>query len=330
MSIGITYDLCEDYARHGYDSEQTGEFDEIETIEAIEHALHQHGQATDRIGNAQALMARLASGDRWELVFNIAEGMHGFGRQALVPALLDGYQIPYAFSGPLALAVTLHKATAKRVVRDFGIATADFAVIETLADVESVSLPYPLFIKPVAEGTSKGITEASKLHDPSRLRSACESLLKRFRQPVLVETFLPGREFTVGILGSGEASEAIGVMEIVIVEEAAPPIYGFSQKKQYEQRVEFSLAEDPEAVAAANVALQAWRCLGCRDAGRVDLRSDANGHPHFLEANPLAGLHPRDSDLIILGRLKGMDHADIIGKILESALARAAMQVFQS
>jgi D-alanine-D-alanine ligase len=325
MRIGITYDLREDYLRDGYDPEQAGEFDEVETIEAIERALHHLGHETDRIGGAQPLIARLAKGDRWELVFNIAEGMHGFGRQALVPTVLDSYRIPYTFSDPLALCVTLHKATAKRVVHDLGIATPDFAVVESMADIDQVSLAYPQFIKPVAEGTSKGITAASKVHDLAELRLGCTRLLERFRQPVLVETFLPGREFTVGILGTGDLSRALGVMEIAIVERSEAPIYDFSHKKRYEHRVEFRLAKDAEAATAGQLALDIWKCLGCRDAGRVDLRSDADGRPHFLEANPLAGLHPQDSDLMILGRLKGKSHAEIIRKIMDSALQRTAL-----
>ena len=189
MMIGITYDLREDYAREGYDEEETAEFDDIKTIAAIEHALRSLGHATDRIGRARVLIHRLDQGDRWDLVFNIAEGMHGFGRQALVPALLDAHEIPYTFSGPLTLSLTLHKGMAKHAVRGQGIATPDFKIIEVLADLDDVALAFPLFVKPIAEGTSKGIGTASKVHDGSELRSCCKRLLARFRQPVLVEIF---------------------------------------------------------------------------------------------------------------------------------------------
>lgn len=322
MIIGITYDLREDYARAGYDDEETAEFDSIETIEAIEFALHSLGHSTDRIGQVRALIHRLNRGDRWDLVFNIAEGMHGFGRQALVPALLDAYEIPYTFSDPLTLSVTLHKATAKQVVREQGIPTADFQIIKTLADIEKLALPFPLFIKPIAEGTSKGISETSKVRDQSELRSGCERLLARFRQPVLVETFLPGREFTVGMLGTGDAAYALGIMEMGLLVEAEPEVYSFAYKMYYEQRVDFRLVADPAGAAVARVALDAWRALGCRDGGRVDLRCDVQGRPNFLEANPLAGLHPEHSDLVILGRLKGVAHVELIEKIVASALSR--------
>jgi D-alanine-D-alanine ligase len=324
MRIGITFDLREDYAREGYSEEETAEFDNVETISAIESALRSLGHSTDRIGHARALLQHLVRGDRWDMVFNIAEGMHGYGRQALVPALLDAYQIPYTFSDPLALSVTLHKATAKHVVRDQGIRTPDFQVVEAPSDVERMALPFPLFIKPIAEGTSKGISAASKVQDRAELRAGCERLLARHLQPVLVEVYLPGREFTVGILGTGAASCALGVMEIMLQEGPEPEIYSYDNKKNFEERVSVRLATDAVGIAATQLALSAWRCLGGRDGGRVDVRCDANGNANFLEANPLAGLHPKDSDLPLLGRLKGVPYIALIEQIVASALSRAA------
>jgi D-alanine-D-alanine ligase len=324
MLIGITYDLRDDYAREGYDEEETAEFDRIETIAAIELALSSLGHSTDRIGHARALIHRLGRGDRWDLVFNIAEGMHGFGRQALVPALLDTYEIPYTFSDPLTLSMTLHKGMAKHVVRDQGIPTADFEIIRALADLERVALPFPLFVKPIAEGTSKGISRASKVFDRSELRSRCKHLLARFRQPVLVETFLPGREFTVGILGTGDSSYALGVMEIQLQEEAEPEVYSYTNKKYYERRVHFSLAADAASATATRIALDVWMGLGCRDGGRVDLRCDATGRANFMEVNPLAGLDPKESDLVILGRLRGVPYVELVERIVASATSRSA------
>ncbi len=322
MIIGITYDLREDYARAGYDEEETAEFDHIETIAAIEGALRALGHETDRIGSAGALVHRLDQGHRWGLVFNISEGLHGFGRQALVPALLEAHGIPYTFSDPLSLAVTLHKGMAKHIVRDQGIPTADFATVSALADLGDLALPFPLFVKPVAEGTSKGISAASKVHGPSELRSTCGRLLARHRQPVLVETFLPGREFTVGILGTGSSAAVLGVMEIKLRKDAEPGIYSYANKKHYAQRVSFSLASDAVCAAAGQIALKAWTVLGCRDGGRVDLRCDASAQPNFMEVNPLAGLDPGESDLVILSRLAGVPYSELIGRIVASALER--------
>lgn len=322
MRVGLTFDLREHYLAQGYGLEETAEFDRPETIAAIEAALGRLGFATERIGTVRQLAARLVAGERWDLVFNLAEGLNGIGREAQVPALLDAYGIPYCFSDPLVMALTLHKAMAKRVVRDAGVPTADFAVVERLADLARLDLPYPLFAKPLAEGTGKGVTPASRAGSPTALRRVCRQLLQRFNQPVLVETYLPGREFTVGIAGTGAEAEVLGVMEVVLTERAESGVYSYVNKEECESRVLYRLARDAEGVQAGRVALAAWRALGCRDGGRVDIRSDAAGRPHFLEVNPLAGLHPEHSDLPILCGLAGIGFDALIGRIMQSALKR--------
>ncbi len=322
MRIGLTYDLREAYLAAGYGEEETAELDSIETVEAIEGVLRRRGFETDRIGSVRDLAARLAAGERWDLVFNFAEGLHGVGREAQVPALLDAWCIPYTFSDPLVLSLTLHKGMTKRVVRDAGIRTPPFAVVETLAEVARIDLPFPLFAKPVAEGSGKGVSPSSKAATPRALRETCRRLLQRFRQPVLVETYLPGREFTVGILGTGAAAEAVAVLEVVLGERAEADAYGYVNKKECHERVRYVLVDDAEARESAKVALSAWRVLGCRDGGRVDLRSDAAGRPNFLEVNPLAGLHPTFSDLPIGFRQAGIGYDEMIGRIVDSALAR--------
>ncbi|MBN1422526.1 MAG: D-alanine--D-alanine ligase [Planctomycetes bacterium] len=323
MRVGITYDLRADYLAEGYGDEETAEFDRPDTIEGIEEALRALGHEPDRIGRATALVKRLAAGDRWDLVFNIAEGLHGYGREALVPALLEAYAIPYTFSDPLVLSVALHKGIAKRVVRDLGIPTPDFAVVEDLADVDRIRMPFPVFAKPVAEGTGKGSAADSKARDRERLRATCARLLSTFRQPVLVEEFLPGREFTAGIVGTGPTAEVIGVIEVVLLEgKAEPDAYSYENKAKYEDRVAYRLADDAEAREAGRVALAAWRGLGCRDAGRADIRSDARGQPSFIEVNPLAGLNPVHSDLPIICGLVGIPFRELLRRIVESALAR--------
>ncbi len=326
MRIGITYDLREDYLQAGYGEEDTAEFDRPDTITALSDALSALGHQPAPIGNIQQLAARLVAGERWELVFNIAEGLHGFGREAQVPALLDAFGIPYTFADPLTAALTLHKGMAKRVVRDSGLATADFAVVETASETATVDLPYPLFAKPVAEGTGKGIGAASKVHSPEELRAVCRRLLDRYRQPVLVECYLPGREFTVGITGTGSKAVALGVLEVTLRDSAEAHAYTYHNKEHYEQLVDYRLFSDPLADESSRVALAAWRILGCRDGGRVDLRLDGQGRANFLEVNPLAGLHPQHSDLPILCRLLGISYVDLIGRILDSACERRLPQ----
>lgn len=318
----MTYDLRDDYLVMGYSLEETAEFDRPDTIEAIEGALRQLGHRPERIGHIRELARRLVAGERWDLVFNIAEGLKGMGREAQVPALLEAYDIPYTFSDPLVTALTLHKGMAKRVVRDAGVPTAPFALVEQPADIRTVNLPFPLFAKPAGEGTGKGITSASRIADRAALRAVCRKLLDRFHQPVLIETYLPGREFTVGMLGAGSSARVLRVMEVLLNDKAEEGVYSYLNKEHFQERVIYRLVDDDEAVEAGKVALAAWRALGCRDAGRVDTRSDGDGRPQFLEVNPLAGINPERSDLPIMCRLAGIEFAELIGAILDSALAR--------
>lgn len=322
MRIGLTYDLRDDYRALGFSEEALAEFDSPETVAAIEDVLRRQGHDTDRIGHIRHLVARLATGDKWDLVFNIAEGLAGRSREAQVPALLEAYDIPYVFSDPLTQAVTLDKAVAKRLVRDAGIPTAPFTVIDSDADAEACTLPFPVFLKPVAEGTGKGCTSASKVTNRAQLVQVASTLRQRFNQPVIAETYLTGREFTVGVVGNGDAARVVAVMEVLLRDNAEPGVYSFDNKELCEDRITYRLADDPEACQAARWALAAYRALGCRDASRLDLRSDADGVPQFMEVNSLAGLHPTHSDLPILSTLSGMTYDDLIAEIVEAARAR--------
>lgn len=322
MKVGITYDLRDEYLAQGFGEEETAEFDKAETIETIESVLQDFKHTPERIGNIKSLVGKLAAGERWDLVFNIAEGMYGFGREAQIPAVLDAYRIPYTFSDPLVLTLTLHKGMTKRVIRDLQIPTPDFYVVEDESQIKKVDLAFPLFAKPVAEGTSKGITGASKITNYRELKTVCLRLLQTFQQPVLVERFLPGREFTVGIIGTGVEAKVVGVMEVLLKEKAESGVYSYYNKENYQGLVEYKLVSGVLAQACADVALRAWLGLGCRDAGRVDLKLDDAGVPNFIEVNPLAGLNPKHSDLPILSGLAGIDYHRLIGMILDSALKR--------
>ncbi len=324
MKIGLTYDLRSWYLERGYGEEETAEFDRDDTIESLESAIQGLGHATERIGNAMQLVQALARGQRWDLVFNIAEGLRGIGREALVPALLDAYGVPYTFSDPLVMALTLDKAACKRFVRDLGLATPDFAVVREPSDIKAVDLPYPLFAKPVAEGTGKGVSAASKITDRDSLNRVCRELLGQFRQPVLVETFLPGREFTVGIAGTGSEARCLGVMEVVLLPSADPEVYTYKNKEDCEIHVRYRLARDEAALQAGELSLAVYRGLGCRDAGLADIRLDASGRASFMEINPLAGMHPAHSDLPILCGLNGIAFRDLVAMILDSALRRTS------
>lgn len=325
MLIGLTYDLRNDYLASGYGEEETAEFDRPETIEAIAAALQELGHRTERIGNGRQLLKLLACGRRWDLVFNIAEGLHGISREAQVPTLLDLYEIPYTFSDPLVLCLALHKGLTKVVVRAAGVPTPDFVIVERPEDIWQVSLPFPLFVKPVAEGTSKGISAASKVIHRRSLGTICRKLLRRFHQPVLVERFLSGREFTVGITGTGRAAEVLGTMEILLLPQAEAEVYSYHNKENYKDLVRYRRVcpeDEPLIGRVEEMALQAWRALGCRDGGRVDIRCDARGEPYFLELNPLPGLHPVNSDLPIICSFVGVSYVELIGRIVRSACER--------
>jgi D-alanine-D-alanine ligase len=320
MRIGFTYDLKDDYLARGFSEEAAGEFDSPVTIEAIEAAIQSHGHAVERIGALPALVQALAAGRRWDLVFNICEGVSGVAREAQVPALLEAYGIACTFSGAEVLTVAMDKALAKLVVRQAGLPTPDFAVIRSARDLSRLDLPFPLFVKPLAEGTSKGVAEASRVADRPALTRACLAVLKSYRQPALVEAFLPGREFTVGILGAGENARLIGVAEITFKPGGDPSAYSFRNKM--EAFDELRLCDDATARAAGALALAAWRALGCRDAGRIDIRCDALGRPAFIEANPLAGLRPGWSELAVLAVAAGLAYEALIGAILDEAMVR--------
>lgn len=328
MRVGLTYDLKSDYLAMGFSAEEAAEFDRDDTIDGIDAALRALGCVTDRIGHAKRLVERLAAGDRWDLVFNICEGVRGVAREAQVPAILDLYGIPYVFSDPLVLALTLHKGMTKRVVRDAGVPTSDFCVYTGPDDLAGIRFDAPYFVKPVAEGTGKGCTAKSVVRTFEALQETCDGLVARFGQPALIEPFLSGREFTTGIIGTGHTASALGTMEVLLLENAEQGIYSYANKDHYEDRVVYRLCDtvtDPVAAAAERVALAAWQVLGCADGGRVDLRCDAAQCPQFLEVNPLAGLNPTHSDLPILARLLGVDYQTLISRIFAAACQRLGL-----
>lgn len=322
MRIGLVYDLRDDYRAMGFSEEQTAEFDSIETVDGMAHALERLGHQVDRIGHGKKLAQRLVLGDAWDLVWSIAEGLKGRCREAQVPALLELYDQPYAFSDATTMALALDKALTKRVVRDAGIPTAPFMQVVSSEQDISAWTHYPAFVKPLAEGTGKGCELASKVKTSAELMNAARALLHRFAQPALVEAFLPGREFTVGIVGNGARARVLGVMEIFLKAEADQGVYSMRNKEQYETLCYYQAAAGEVAKRVGDYGLAAYRALGCRDSCRLDFRCDAVGSPVFMEANPIAGLNPIHSDLPILSGLNGISYDQLIGLILEAAMDR--------
>lgn len=326
MRIGLTYDLRREYLKMGLTEEESAEFDSDETICALEETIGVFGHEVVRIGNIHELIRRLSADERWDLVFNICEGLYGRNREAQVPSVLEAYNIPYTFSDPLTLALCLDKAMAKRVVRDAGIPTPDFFIVNSINDLEDIqgfNVKFPLFVKPISEGASKGVDPESIVNGVDELKRRCTKLLMKYNQPVLVETYLSGREFTVGVLGTGKASRAIGVLEVKLLENAEPQVYSFMNKEFCEERVKYMLAEDRNIIKeASDIALNAYNTFGCRDSGRVDIKADSDGRLYFLEINPLAGLHPTHSDLPIICSKVGITYKELISEIIKSVLER--------
>jgi D-alanine-D-alanine ligase len=319
MKVGLTYDLRSWYLDRGYSMDETAEFDKQETVDAIEEALKKMGHETELIGNAFQLIEALAAGKSWDIVFNIAEGLYGDGRESVVPAVLDQYKIPYVFSGPVIMGLSLNKHLAKLVVASSGVPVSPGYLINDLKDLDKCDLHYPLFVKPVSEGTGKGITEKSLVNNSDELAKMVKWILSEFHQPALVEEYLPGREFTVGLVGYGDEAIAVGGME-VITSDNLP--YSVEVKENYQDYCKYKPLDADIIDECKSVALRAWKALDAVDAGRVDLKADRNGQICFIEANPLAGLNPIHSDLPMLSRMYGIEYQTLLEMIMKAAIKR--------
>jgi D-alanine-D-alanine ligase len=324
MKIGLTFDLRSWYLDRGYSMEDTAEFDKQDTVDAIDGALKNMGFETEPIGNCFQLINALSAGKKWDLVFNIAEGLYGDGRESVVPAILDQYKIPYVFSGPVIMGISLNKHLTRLIVSAAGVPVSPGMLISEMKDIDRCNLKYPLFIKPVSEGTGKGITEKSLVTSESELRQMVEFLLTRFNQPALVEEYLPGREFTVGVIGSGDDATAIGGMEIECKDNLP---YSVEYKENYQIFCKYKPLTSEFSDECKTVALNVWKALGAVDAGRVDVKADRNGRLCFMEVNPLAGLHPVHSDLPILSNMIGIKYQTLIEMIMRSAIERHHLAV---
>jgi D-alanine-D-alanine ligase len=319
MKVGLTFDLRSWYIDRGYSMDETAEFDKQETIDALDESLRKMGYETEQVGNSFQLIEALASGKQWDLVFNIAEGLYGDGRESVIPAILDQYRIPYVFSGPLIMGLSLNKHLTKLIVKAAGVPVSPGMLITDIQDINKCNMEYPLFVKPVSEGTGKGITEKSLVHSSDELKNMVEWILTKFKQPALVEEYLPGREFTVGIVGSGDMAEAIGGMEVMCSDNLP---YSVEVKENYQQYCRYKPLDIDIAGECKKVALDAWNAIGAVDGGRVDLKADKNGRICFIEANPLAGLNPVHSDLPILARMYGIEYQKLMEMIMKSAIKR--------
>jgi D-alanine-D-alanine ligase len=318
LRIGVIHNLKRDPT-----SEEQAEFDTAATVEAIGAAVRELGHDAILLEATRELPSVLP-GARIDLAFNIAEGFAGRSREAQVPALLELLEIPYTGSDPASLALCLDKSLAKRVAALAGVPTAAWTLMrghERLPD----NLGFPAVVKPVAEGSSKGVVGSSVVHDEHELRSLVRQLVARYDQPALVEAYLPGREFTVGLLGE-KRPRVLPTMEIIFTDHSVShPVYSYGHKKETETGVRFEVparVDDALGREITRVARRAFEALGCRDVARIDLRLDGHGRVHFIECNPLPGLSPGFSDLCVVADAAGLRYIDLIGAILEPALRR--------
>src|SRR5262245_21719604 len=334
MRIGITFDLktaspCDD------DSQE--EFDSPATIDAIAQAIRRLGHDVVLLGDGRDMLEALLA-DPPEFVFNFAEG-HGVSRtrEARVPAVLEMLGIPYSGSDPLTLAATLDKDCAERLVASAGIATPRARLVmseerDWKMDFPA-DFPFPAIVKPNWEGSSKGIRHRCLVKSPDELAETVDWLRSEQRQPVLIEEYVDGEELTVGLLGNDLGAthgipaaglSVLGIMRVLPQFATEHFVYTLEVKRDFRRLVRYECppqlpAKDVAAVERA--ARTVWRTLGCRDVSRIDFRLQ-HGVPYFLEVNPLPGLHPDDSDLVIMAKLVGWTYGRLVETILNAALVR--------
>ncbi|HXD48033.1 MAG TPA: hypothetical protein VN600_04640 [Gemmatimonadaceae bacterium] len=329
-------------------SDVYAEWDSAETIDAVAAALSTAGEVI-RLAADETFPERLRA-ERPDIVFNIAEGLHGANREAHVPAICEFFGLPYSGSDPFSLSLCLHKARTKELLSVHGVPNAPFALVESVRDLDRLlagahprlalpSADAPLFVKPVQEGSSKGITEKNLVRSADELDAQTRSLLVAYDQPVIVERFLPGAEFTCGVLGNGDEARVLPIvaMNFASLPAGALPIYGFEAKWVWDTPDEpLDIFECPARIdsrlrqAIETTVLSAYRVLGCRDWSRIDVRLDAQGTPNIVEVNPLPGILPNPSDNSCLpkaARAAGLSYDDLILSALRAAATRTGLQL---
>jgi D-alanine-D-alanine ligase len=323
LRIGFSYNVKRVDPKGGDDTE--AEYDAPETISSIRDALESYGHIVVPV-EATAELPRQLMDTPVDLVFNIAEGVSGRNREAAVPALCELMGIPYTGSDAATLSIALDKALSKRVLRQHGILTPEFQVMETGRERLLPKMKFPLIVKPNQEGSSKGVSaHASVVDDEDGLRQVVRELLEKYRQPALIEYYIAGREFTVGLLGD-KRPRVLPPMEIIFLDKSNPrPVYDFQIKQEWEKHVYYQCPAKltpSELKSMERIARETFVALDCRDVARVDLRMDDSGEIYVLEVNPLPGLTPGYSDLCLIANAANIDYRSLIGEILAGGLKR--------
>ena len=308
------------------------EWDTMETVNAVRSALEERCAVVMIEANEDAFEKFRKR--NFDFVFNIAEGLHGVSRESQVPAMLELLQVPYLGSDPLTLGLCLDKARAKEILDYHHIPTAPFSVIRTIDELDDVRLRFPSIVKPLHEGSSKGIYDSCVVRTPEELEREIRTVFEVYDEPALIEEFLTGREFTAALMGNDGAVEALPIVEITFdaLPAGANPIYSYEAKWVWDARekpldifqcparLSPALKDEIEAMCKA-----AYRVLRCRDWARIDVRCDAKGTPRILELNPLPGILPRPEDNSCFpkaARAAGMSYNQLINRVLDISLAR--------
>ena len=328
-TVGITYDLKSDWqGAHDDPIDAAADLDGHKTIECLKTALESGRHKVVLIGGARQLIDLITKNDlKVDIVFNISEGFKGRNRESQVPAILDLYNIPFVGADALSLGVTLDKVIAKKCFIADGIPTARYFKA-TLEDdlVELNTIGFPLFVKTLHEGTSKGITQASRVENFQQLKVQVEHINSNYKQAALVEEFIKGTEFTVGVIGN-DPPVAMPVVQYSIGGKTTLGNEFYSYRHVAEKLVEHicpAPVDEKLARALQDLAVRAYKAVDCRDFGRVDFRVDEKGDPYVLEINPLPNLSP-DDVFVLFGKVKGMSYNQIINKIMDEALLRVGL-----
>jgi len=307
----------------------------MDTINAIRTALEELHDVIMVEGDTDAYQ-KLAE-NKPDFAFNVSEGLHGVSREAQIPAMLEMLQIPYLGSNPLTLATCLDKARTKEILTFHEIPTPSFSVVTVRDDIEDLKVRFPSIVKPLHEGSSKGIYDSCLVRTPAELTLEVERVLTTYRQPALVEEFLPGREFTVAVMGNGEEAHCLPIVEINfgVFPAGVNPVYSYEAKwiwDRPENPLEiFSCPADIDSDLQARVeqaVLDSYRILGCRDWSRIDVRLNAMGVPNIIEVNPLPGVLPKPEDNSCFpkaARATGLGYNALIQSVLNIALRRTGL-----
>ncbi|MCC6336365.1 MAG: ATP-grasp domain-containing protein [Myxococcales bacterium] len=325
LKVGFTFNVKRIKPTADGAEDREAEYDSPSTLQAIREAIASHGHEVVDL-EATAELPMVLATTQVDIVFNIAEGFRGRNRESQVPALLELLDIPYTGSDPATLSLALDKALAKKVVRAAGIDTPNFQQMTTGRErLDKQFTRWPLMVKPVAEGSSKGVVSKSVCTTEAELREVVKEMVDRYKQPALIEEYIGGREFTVGLLGE-RRPEVLPPMEIVFTDKSdSTPIYKFEDKLEANDRIRYEAPAklEPAQLERMKAAARgAFMALGCRDVARIDFRMDETGRIYFLECNPLPGLTPGWSDLVLIAQGEGMDYHTLIGEILSGAIRR--------